>query len=370
MNSRSGGRQLEGDRERAPQIRPEPVEPQDFSPMREAAYRAFLRDSEELHMAHLEPSEPNRVLVYLRWYLQIVLAVLSWRVLPFPEPPSRCRRSRAACEARHTNRHLGRASVTTMTTSKPTGSGSTAIDQTEPAVTMNAAEPAVPADRAETAAPTDWDPLPLADPSAISVEWRSATRNPAPPATARHTGASTPARPAPTPRAPASPLVQSAPVWRPDPPRPRRPHRPHPVMAPRNGARSRRRADTRRIFLHTYGMTRDQNHRNLNWPRGSWAGFDISATCPANPRRGAIKRRRNRRPRNLALARSFPTTTPAVPVGATSRLAPIARTARLLPLAAPQLPAESLSRMVRRTSQHRSRGGTNHAPMFAFGGLR
>ncbi|GAA2167380.1 hypothetical protein GCM10010403_26250 [Glycomyces rutgersensis] len=267
--------------------------------MREAAYHAFLRDSEELHMAHLEPSEPNRVLVYLRWYLQIVLAVLYWRVLPFPDPPSRCRRSRASCEARQPNRYVGRAPVA------------------ESVETIDAAEPP-PA-----------DPRALTEPPAIPVEWRTATQSFARPA-----------------------QVRPAPVRRPGPPRPRRPHRPHPVMAPRNGARSRRRADTRRIFLHTYGMTRDQNHRNLNWPRGSWTGFDVSETFPVNPRRGAIKRRRNRRPRNLALARSFPTTTPVFPVGATSRPAPVG-TARLLPLAPPQLPTESLGRMVRAAASSR-----------------
>jgi hypothetical protein len=319
---------LPTERRRPSQVRPEPLEPQDLSPMREAAYRAFLRDSEELHMAHLEPSEPNRVLVYLRWYLQIVLAVLYWRVLPFPDPPSRCRRSRAACEARHADRHIGRAPVAPRITSTPSPAGT---DRPESAETTDAAEPP-PA-----------DPRALTQPPALPIEWRTAARPFA--------------RPAPVRQSAASPQVRPAPVRRPGPSQPGRPHRPHPVMAPRNGARSRRRADTRRIFLHTYGVTRDQNHRNLNWPRGSWAGFDIADTHPANPRRGAIKRRRNHRPRNLALARSFPTTTPVVPVGATSRPAPVASTARLLPLPAPQLPSEALIRRPRSAAAPRRSGG-------------
>ncbi|WP_100448060.1 hypothetical protein [Glycomyces xiaoerkulensis] len=66
--------------------------PQRFSRLREDAYRAFLRDSEELHQAHFEAPEPSLALVRVRWFLRVLLAVLYWRVLPFPERPSRAMR--------------------------------------------------------------------------------------------------------------------------------------------------------------------------------------------------------------------------------------------------------------------------------------
>jgi hypothetical protein len=233
---------------------PVPEETQDFSPMREAAYREFLRDSEELHLAHLRPPQPNRVLVYLTWYLRVVIAILYWGMVPFPERPSRPRLTQAACEVRQATRYVGRAAV----------------------VLRQAA-----CEQAET------QPIPMP----VPVEWRTA------------------ARPV------ARPLARPAPTRRADPPPSRPPRKPHPVMAPRRHALSRRRADTRLIFLHTYGLTRDQNFRNLNWPKGRWEGYDITEALPSNPRRGSIHRRHNRRPRNLALARSFAPSTPAIRVG-------------------------------------------------------
>lgn len=339
--------------------------------MREAAYRAFLRDSAELHRAHLERPEPNRVLIYLRWYLQIVLAILYWQVLPFPDPPSRCRRVRAACEARHANRHIGRAPVAQRIASAPSPA------ETERLESAETASPSVSAEPTNAAAPPPADLRALAEPPAIPVEWRTVASPPTRPAPARPAtppparepdpfAERTGARPAPVPRHdPPSEL----PFPLTDPPRSRRPVRPHRVLAPRNAAHSRRRAETRRIFLHSYGMTRDQNHRNLNWPRASWAGFDIADTYPTNPRRGAIKRRRNHRPRNLALARSFPSTTPAVLIGATSRPAPVGPAARLLPLAVPELPAETTIRLLR-SAAPRERGRTGRTTAFAPGGLR
>lgn len=344
--SGSGRARRAGERERPSPLRSEAPEPQRFSPMREAAYHAFLRDSAELHMAHLERPEPNRVLIYLRWYLQIVLAILYWQVLPFPDPPSRCRRVRAACEARHANRHIGRAPVARRIASAPSPA------ETERLESAETASPVVSAEPPNAAAPPPADLRALAEPPAIPVEWRTVASPPSRPAPARPAtppparepdpfAERTGARPAPVPRHdPPSEL----PFPLADPPRSRRPVRPHPALTPRNAAHSRRRAETRRIFLHTYGMTRDQNHRNLNWPKGSWAGFDCSDTYPTNPRRGAIKRRRNHRPRNLALARSFPSTTPAVLIGATSRPAPVGPAARLLLLPAPYLPGETRGR--------------------------
>ncbi|WP_205324581.1 hypothetical protein [Glycomyces sp. YM15] len=277
--------------------RPEPEAPHDFSPLREAAYRDFLRDSEELHRAHLEPPEPNRVLVYLRWYLRIVVAILYWRVVPFPEPPSRCRRPRVACEVRQATRYVGRAAVVTR--------------------------PMVESIETVPLADVPTEPLPIhAQPverPPIQIEWRTASPSPARPA---------PARRADPPR--SRPLVRlNSSV------------RPHSVMTPRKAAHSRRRADTRRIFLHSYGMTRDQNLRNLTWPKGSWEGFAPSDAY-ANPRRGAIQRRRNHRPRSLALARSFPSTIPVVPVGATSRPAPLGPSIRLVPASATPFPGGDL----------------------------
>ncbi|GLI41073.1 hypothetical protein GALLR39Z86_09230 [Glycomyces algeriensis] len=284
------------------------AEPHDFSPMREAAYRDFLRDSEELHRAHLEAPEPNRVLVYLRWYLQIVVAVLYWRVVPFPEPPSRCRRSRAACrprEAHQATRYVGRAAVPTRPAVEPIREATLVAAPTEPLPI--AAQPDEP--QQITTQPIE-SPQINAQPAAppIAIEWRTAAR----------------------------PQVQPVtPARRADPPRP--PVRPRAVMVPRNGAQSRRRADTRRIFLHTYATARDQNLRNLTWPKGSWANF-TATDAYANPRRGSIQRRRNHRPRNLALARSFPSTIPAVPIGATSRPAPIGPTSRLVAATATPYP--------------------------------
>ncbi|WP_026925412.1 hypothetical protein [Glycomyces arizonensis] len=66
---------------------PLPEETTAFSPMREAAYLAFIRDSEELHQAHYETDEPGRALLRLKWLLQVLLAILYWRVVPFPERP-------------------------------------------------------------------------------------------------------------------------------------------------------------------------------------------------------------------------------------------------------------------------------------------
>ncbi|MFG3338302.1 hypothetical protein [Glycomyces sp. NPDC048151] len=282
---------------------PLPEAPADFSPLREAAYRDFLRDSEELHLAHLEPPQPNRVLVYLTWYLRVVIAVLYWRVIPFPERPSRCRQARAVCEARQATRYVGRAAVV---------------------------------------------------PPPIPVEWRTVSR----PAAAR-------------------PAVRPG-----DRARTRPQLRPHAVMAPRNRALSRRRAETRAIFHQVYGFTCDQNFRNVYWPKGSAGGY--TATYPSNPRRGAIRRRNNRRPRNLALARSFPPSTPVVPVGMTSRPAPVGPTVRLLPVPAPELPNEAFARQLRdsairsaiRASNRRSaaaasppsRSGTGYAPSRPRGG--
>ncbi|MDA1361203.1 hypothetical protein O1R50_16345 [Glycomyces luteolus] len=285
-----------------PRSHPQSEEPHDFSPLREAAYRDFLRDSEELHRAHLEPPEPNQILVYLRWYLQIVVAILYWRVVPFPEPPSRCRRSRAACELRQSTRYVGRAAVVTRPVVDPIGMAPFTAD---------------PNPVAETATQHLILAQPVEPP--IQIEWRTAAR----------------------------PQVRPAQERRADPPRSRPPVRsrqairPHSVMAPRNAAHSRRRADTRRIFLHTYGMTRDQNLRNLTWPRGSWEDFTPSDAY-TNPRRGAIQRRRNHRPRSLALARSFPSTIPVVPVGATSRPAPVGPTTRLVPASATPFPGGDL----------------------------
>lgn len=268
-----------------------------FSPLREAAYRDFLRDSEELHLAHLAPPEPSRVLVYLRWYLQIVVAILYWRVLPFPESPSRCRRSRAACEVRQSDRYVGRVAVAPRAAAasavgfgggaaSATGSGPHAFDRSGPG-----------------------SPYPIPTQRPVSVEWRTASPSPTRPSPARRAA----------------------------PPGSRPPVRPLPVMAPRNAALHRRRVESRTIFLHGYGMTRDQNLRNLTWPRGSWEGF-TPTDAYANPRRGAIQRRRNRRPRNLALPRSFPSTIPVVPVGATSRPAPVGPARRLVPVPAPAYP--------------------------------
>ncbi|WP_026925109.1 hypothetical protein [Glycomyces arizonensis] len=66
-----------------------------FSPMREAAYAAFIRDSEELHRAHHETDEPSRALIRLRWLLRVLIAVLHWRALPFPDRPQTRAEARA-----------------------------------------------------------------------------------------------------------------------------------------------------------------------------------------------------------------------------------------------------------------------------------
>lgn len=321
------------DRSEPSHARPEPAEPYDFPPMREAAYRDFLRDSEELHQAHFAAPQRNRVLVHLRLYFQIVVAILLRRMLPFTEPPSRTPRSRAACAVRQATRHVGRATVNPR-------SEVAAI-----AAAPLGARPLGPVGQVGQVGP---QPIlaPTAAPLPITVEWRTVESRTVGGNTVEgaalergtdeggtferriaeeHTAETSQARPAPARRA--------------DPPHPHpRPSvRTHSVMAPRNHALSRRRADTRRVFVHTYGLTRDQNLRNLTWPRGSWEGF-IASDAYANPRRNAIRRRRNHRPRSLALARSFPSTIPVLPIGATSRPAPIAATARLVPAAATSWP--------------------------------
>jgi hypothetical protein len=359
------------DRSEPLRARPEPAEPQDFSPMREAAYRAFLRDSEQLHRAHLEAPEPNRILVYLRWYLRIVVAILYWRVVPFPEPPSRCRRSRAVCgprqahQPRQAARYVGRAAVPTRPVVDSIGAAPFAADPIEAAQLATA-----PTEPLPTAAhPTERMPIPTqsarppqigaqpvepppvaaqaVSPAAappIAIEWRTVARPQVRPTATAARAAEAGAIEA-TVSTTSARAAMPTPARRVDLPRSRPPVRPQShrlaVMTPRNGTHSRRRADTRRIFLHTYAITRDQNLRDLTWPKGSWEGFTASDPY-ANPRRGSIQRRRNHRPRNLALARSFPSTTPVVPVGATSRPAPIGPTTRLVPATATPFPGGDL----------------------------
>jgi hypothetical protein len=333
----------------------ETEDPQDFSPLREAAYRDFLRDSEELHLAHLEPPAPNRVLVYLRWYLQVVVAILYWRVVPFPESPSRCRRSRTACHPRQSARYVGRAVVAAnrvaadaawtiadpvatdvawwttgaaTETSPATAFGATdpaqttrpeteispaapfaaadsigttwaategdratafvaaepiattsAATETSPATAFGAADPAQttrlatetgPAMSRVAGAPIVPRPVPAnpVDPPPIRIEWRAAARvaRSTPGEYHRPQVRQAPARPADLPRSRPS-LHPHEPVQPPasahEPVRPsagphgpvRTPARPPvhrlAVMSPRNAALTRRRAETREIFLHT-----------------------------------------------------------------------------------------------------------------------
>ncbi|WP_100447821.1 hypothetical protein [Glycomyces xiaoerkulensis] len=70
-----------------PETDPTDQEPQRFPRLREDAYRAFIRDSEELHQAHFRSPEPSRAAIRVRWFLRVLLAILYWRVLPFPERP-------------------------------------------------------------------------------------------------------------------------------------------------------------------------------------------------------------------------------------------------------------------------------------------